>query len=327
MNVPHNSKRKIVQLAVLFSVALASVAATQRPAAEEPVANTKPQNELLILTLTDDAPQQFPVLHDAADADMQQALVLALEGLQLSAAVQRGELGVALVDITDLNHPRMAGVNEDIMIYAASLPKIAILLGAFQRVEDGEMSLDNQTVAQLTRMIRYSSNADATAMLNRVGKDYLADLLQSDRYRLYDPDFGGGLWVGKEYARSGAWKRDPINNISHGATAYEVARFYYLLETGRLVSEDSCRRMKEILSRPAIAHKFVRGLQQNRPGSTIYRKSGSWKQFHSDSAIVERDGKRYIAVALASNPNGGEWLSRLIVSLDDIIFDRAHSKS
>ncbi len=182
------------------------------------------------------------------------------------------------------------------------------------------MSLDEESIAQLTRMIRYSSNVDATIMLNRVGKNYLADLLQSDRYRLYDPAYGGGLWVGKEYAEAGAWKRDPLNNISHGATPYEVARFYYLLATGRLVSPDSCRRMKEILSMPAIEHKFVLGLQQNRPGSQLYRKSGSWRQFHADSAIVERDGRRYIAVALARHPRGNEWLSRLIVSLDDIVF-------
>lgn len=269
-------------------------------------------------------PKDYPSLRDTRDADMHRALVTQVAKLQLTQAVQQNKLGIALVDITDPGHPRMADINGDVMFYAASLPKIAILFGAFQRAAEGTLPLDDIAVSQLTRMIRYSSNADATVMLNRVGKVYLAELLQSDRYKLYDPSYGGGLWVGKEYAKAGAWKRDPINNFSHGATAYEVARFYYLLETDRLVSAESCKRMKEILSKPAINHKFVRGLHQHRPGSSIYRKSGSWKYFHSDSAIVERDGRRYIAVAWAVDPNGDEWLSRLIVALDDIIFAKAN---
>ncbi len=156
-------------------------------------------------------------------------------------------------------------------------------------------------------------------MLNRVGKDYLARLLQSARYRLYDPEQNGGLWVGKEYGKAPAWKRDPLSNLSHGATAVQVARFYYLLETGRLVSPEMSREMKEILGEPAIHHKFVKGLEQARPGARIYRKSGTWRTYHADSAIVEHNGRKYIAVALADDPAGGKWLSDLIVALDDLI--------
>lgn len=256
---------------------------------------------------------------------MQQELLKKLDDLHLTTAVQQQNLAVALVDLTDLNQPRMAAANGNSMLYAASLPKIAILLGAFQRAEEGALVLDEASMGQLTRMIRFSSNADATAMLNRVGKEYLARLLQSDQYKLYAPEYGGGLWVGKEYAKTSAWKRDPIHNLSHGATPVEVARFYYLLETGRLVSPDSCKKMKSILSEPAINHQFVRGLRAHRPGSNIYRKSGSWGQYHADSALVERDGRRYIAVALAIDPDAGQWLSEIIVALDDIVFDPANN--
>jgi beta-lactamase class A len=51
----------------------------------------------------------------------------------------------------------------------------------------------------------------------------------------------------------------------------------------------------------------------------IYRKSGTWQNFHADSGIIEHDGHRYIAVALAKDPAGGQWLSKLIVSLDHLI--------
>jgi beta-lactamase class A len=155
-------------------------------------------------------------------------------------------------------------------------------------------------------------------MLRRIGKPTLAAILQSDRFRLYDPTVNGGLWVGKDYGKIPAWKRDPLHNLSHGATALQVARFYYLLETQQLVSPDLSWEMKQILSKPALRHKFVKGLEA-RPGSTIYRKSGTWKHWHADSAIVERDGYKYIVVALAQHPRGGRWMSRLIVRLDDLI--------
>ena len=168
-------------------------------------------------------------------------------------------------------------------------------------------------------MIRNSSNEAATEILNQVGKDYLNELLQSPRYRLYDPEKNGGLWVGKEYGRSPAYDRDPLHNLSHGATAYQVARFYYLLETGQLVSPELSQLMKSILGNPAIEHKFVKGLKKVQPESRIYRKSGTWKQYHADSAIVEHDGRRYIAVALAKSRKGDQWLTDLIVALDKLV--------
>lgn len=266
------------------------------------------------------AGEGYPRLADSVDPDLQKGLQQSLNTLGLAKAARNGEISVALVDITDRNQPRLATINGDHMMYAASLPKIAILFGAFSRIERGDMNLDKNTHQQLVRMIRNSSNTAATMMLNKVGKQYLADLLESPRYRLYDRERNGGLWVGKEYARSGAWKRDPLHNLSHGATAFQVARFYYMLETSQLVSPALSKKMKAIMGKPAINHKFVRGLNEARPGSTIFRKSGTWRHYHADSAIVERDGRRYIAVALAQSAKGSHWLKRLVVAMDDLVF-------
>jgi beta-lactamase class A len=125
--------------------------------------------------------------------------------------------------------------------------------------------------------------------------------------------------VGKEYAKKGAWQRDPLHNLSHGATALQAARFYYLLETGRLVSPEYSREMKRMLADPAINHKFVKGIKSAHPDAQIYRKSGTWRQYHADSGIIEHEGRRYIAVALAASPEGGRWLSELIVELDKLV--------
>ncbi len=287
---------------------------------------------LLIITLFFVAPastqSEDPSLGETCDPRLQKALVTRLGSLHLQNATARKQLSVVVVDITDTSSPRMAYVNPNEMMYAASLPKIAILLGAFEKIASGEMDLNDETLEKLKLMIRYSSNAAATEILHRVGMDYLAELLQSPRYRLYDPEKNGGLWVGKDYAKAPAWKRDPLHNLSHGATALQVARFYYLLETGQLVSPELSKLMKSILADPAVEHKFVKGLKDIRPDSEIYRKSGTWGPYHSDSAIVEHHGRRYIAVALAKSSKGERWLQKLIVALDDIICPpEIHSRS
>jgi beta-lactamase class A len=208
------------------------------------------------------------------------------------------------------------------MMYAASLPKIAILLAAFERVHEGKLELDDENRELMTKMIRYSSNTAATELIQRVGRDYINKLLSSPKYRLYDERYNGGLWVGKEYARGVAYKRDPLHNLSHGATAFQVARFYYLLETGQLVSPALSQEMKQILGDPGIHHKFVKGLMHAAPEAQIYRKSGSWRDWHADSAIVEHAGRTYVAVALAKSPVGGKWLTNLITELDTIILEQ-----
>jgi beta-lactamase class A len=85
--------------------------------------------------------------------------------------------------------------------------------------------------------------------------------------------------------------------------------------------------MKSILGDPAINHKFVKGLKAVHPDSRIYRKSGTWQHYHADSAIIEHDGRRYIAVAIAKSPQGGEWLRKLIVAMDNLIFQRGSSSN
>ena len=255
----------------------------------------------------------------SCDPRLQKALEKRINGLKLNGATEHENLSIVVVDITNVSEPRMAYVNPNKMMYAASLPKIAILLGAFEKIAAGEMTLDDETLEKLKQMIQRSSNTAASEMLDRVGIDYLADLLQSPRYRLYDPEKGGGIWVGKEYGKAPARRRDPLHNLSHGATALQVARFYYLLETGQLVSPQLSELMKAILAETEIEHKFVKGLKNVQPESEIYRKSGTWGPYHSDSAIIEHDGRRYIAVALAKNRHGEQWLQKLIVALDEVV--------
>jgi beta-lactamase class A len=255
------------------------------------------------------------------DPKLQKEVVQALKDLELMDDARKKRLAVVLVDATDLEQPRVAAVNGDEMMYAASLPKIAVLLAAFEKIAEGKMELDRDTEWELHKMIRASSNAAATEMMHRVGKEYIARVLLSPRYRLYDTKHNGGLWVGKDYAAAGLWKRDPLHNLSHGATAMQVARFYFLLETENLVTPEYSRKMKEILGNSLLKHKFVRAMDRINPAALLFRKSGSWRTFHSDSALVEHDGRKYIAVVLSNDKDGPAWLDEIITALDGIISD------
>jgi beta-lactamase class A len=264
----------------------------------------------------------YPSLSQAKDPALQAQLEQRITRLNLDAPAQQGHLSVALVDVTDPQHPRLAEINGDDMVYAASLPKIAILLAVCERVHEGKLVLNDELRGLMSDMIRVSSNSAATELIRRAGHEYINEVLRSPKYRLYDTRTNGGLWVGKEYASGVAYQRDPLHNLSHGATAYQVARFYYLLETEQLVTPELSREMKAILGNPGIQHKFVKGLKSVSPAAQIYRKSGTWKNWHADSAIVEHAGRTYIAVALAESPQGGEWLKNLIGEMDQIILQQ-----
>ena len=252
------------------------------------------------------------------DGRLQAGLDEILQKHGLTEAVRSGRLAVAVADITDPDAPRVATVNGDRMMYAASLPKIAILLGAMDKMQRDRIVPDDSLSADIVQMIRYSSNAAATRVLQWVGRDPLIQLLQSQRLKLYDPAHNGGLWVGKDYGGNPAYRRDPLHNLSHGATAMQVTRLFYLLESGQLLDASRTALMKSALSEPGIRHKFVKGLEQ-RPEATIYRKSGTWRQFHADGALVESGGRKLVLVGLADDPKGGEWLASIAAPLHDLV--------
>lgn len=228
-------------------------------------------------------------------------------------------MAVAIVDLNG-NTPRFASVNGDVMMYAASLPKIAILLAAYQAFEDGTLEETPEMHEDLGAMIRRSSNKAATRMIDRLGMKKIQEILSDSRYGLYDINRGGGLWVGKRYASDGPRRGDPMFNLSHGATADQVARFYYMLVTGRLVSPTRSAQMLQDLSEPALNHKFVAALRIRAPSARLYRKSGTWKNWHSDSVLVrDRNWRNYILVALVQSSNGEKIINAIVPVVENII--------
>ena len=271
-------------------------------------------------------PIDTPGLIAGSDPDLQRALETLVRKQGLWKQVQSRRLAIGVADITDLDAPHYAALNPDHMMYAASLPKIAILLGAFVKIAAGDLELDDALHDEMVRMIRYSDNAAATSVLAKVGRRDLIEILKSEPLRLYDADHNGGLWVGKDYGPGKAYRRDPLHNLSHGATVHQVIRYFYLLEKGELVDARYRDEMKEILSNPGISHKFVAGLK-GRPGLEMFRKSGTWREFHADAALVEAGDHRFIIVGMARHRDGGKWLAALAGPMHDLVVRGAEGSS
>jgi beta-lactamase class A len=256
-------------------------------------------------------------LSQAADPQLQGQLEKLLRDQGLTAPVREDKLAVTLLVLTDPEHPRLAQVNGHHMLYAASLPKIAILLGVAAALDEGRLKLDRALQEDVHDMIRHSCNACANRVLDVVGENYVVEILQSPRFGFYDRDEDGGLWLGKAYGPEPAFRRDPLNGLSHGATSFQAARFYCGLHRGTLASPMATRLMLDALANPGIAHKFVSGLQDYED-IEIYRKSGTWRAWHADSALVRDGDNVYVIVGLADDSSGGAWLERLAAPLHEL---------
>ena len=214
---------------------------------------------------------------------------------------------------------KYAGLNDEHMMYAASLPKIAILLAAMDAIDKGELEYTKDIKKDLRLMISKSNNQASTRMIDRLGYEKIEAVLRAPKAKLYDEEVGGGLWVGKRYAAGGRRYPEPLKGLSHAATTKQVCSFYYQLVMGNLVSTERSKEMLNIMKDPALHHKFVNTLDKVAPQATIYRKSGSWKNYHSDSALVWGPKRKYIIVALIDNDLGESIIRKLVVPLEKVM--------
>lgn len=235
--------------------------------------------------------------------------------------ISQKKMAVGLVDLSNPDRAKFARVNGNYMMYAASLPKIAILLAAMDAIEKGELKETAEVKKDMRLMISKSDNQASTRMIDRVGYKKIEEVMTDPKYEFYDKQFGGGLWVGKRYGGGGDTNREPLKNLSHAASVTQVCRYYYLLANGKLVNENRSKQMLEIMEDPELHHKFVNTLDQVAPKAKLYRKSGSWKTYHSDSVLVWGDdpGRRYILVALVDDANGEMIIRKLAKSIDAMV--------
>jgi len=266
------------------------------------IENTYDQIPELPIEISDES---FRPLRDFRSSDLQKALEAVIKSdPNLSKLISNRKLCIGLVDLSDWETPSFASINGREMMYAASLPKIAVLLAAEDAIHKRELEETESLKRDMHAMIRYSDNQATTRVIDLLGYEKIESVMRDAKNEFYQEEEGGGLWVGKRYSKSGKTNREPLKNLSHAANAYQVCRFYYRLAFGRLISYDRSRDMLDILKDPGIKHKFVHTLLKLAPDAAIYRKSGSWQSWHADSVLVWDEDRRYILVALIQDSEG-----------------------
>lgn len=226
-----------------------------------------------------------------------------------------------MVGVLDLRTLRLAMWRPDKMEYAASVPKIGILLAYFQLHTEAVTNLSSTTRHELGLMAKASNNEMAAKYSQQMGLKEIQQVLND--CHLYETNHGGGIWVGKHYSKEGERIPDPVGNVSHGATVRQLLRYFLLLEQGRLVSPEASKVMRGIFESPEIPHdpiKFVKGLAGR--DVQIIRKWGSWENWLHDSAVITGPNRHYILVALTNHLQGDEYLEELARAMDDLMVQR-----
>lgn len=264
---------------------------------------------------------QWRPLSQTGDQKLQAGLELALKQHPAwRPLLVQGKMSVGLVDLSNPKAARFAQVNGNTMMYGASLPKLMVLLAAFQGFADGALKDTPEVHRDLIEMIRRSDNLAASRVIGRIGLRKIEALASDRRYQFYDPKKGGGIWLGGTYSHGGELNPEPITGLSHTATAYQLCRFYYLLAYGRLISPERSRQMLKILAFPDLPGKFVSVLETAVPPNYMYRKSGEVRGFHADSILVWDTGwRRYILVAMIEDARGEQILKELVPVAEQVL--------
>ncbi len=262
---------------------------------------------------------QYRPFAETADEVLQSALENALgKNRSWRALIEQDKMAVGVVDLSNPPKGRFASVNGWSMMYAASLPKIAILLAAYQSIEEGLLQDSPELHEWLARMIRNSNNPAASFLVDFIGLKHIGDVLK--QHHFYILEQGGGIWLGAGYPPVGERNPEPVKGLSHSATAMQICRFYYMLANGEIITPERSRQMLEILSRPGLHDKFVSVLEKHVSPDRLFRKSGDWDDSFSDSVLVCDDGwRKYILAALIEDKNGERILRDIVPVIEELL--------
>jgi beta-lactamase class A len=270
-------------------------------------------------------------------------------GARLAAdpALRRAELRVALLDLTH-EPPRLAQYHGEIPIYPASVVKFVYLMAAYAWQEQGRRNIDPELDAQLSLMIRQSSNRATQQVFARLTgtepgaeldaaayRDFRARRLTVDEWlrslgitdlHCVNPTYDGD---GDLSARDAQFLRDksvagalPSRGDQYSnrnaMTAVGTAKLLALLATDRaLTPADSAtvrRRMqRDPDEQPYLRHRIAGGAAR-LPGLQVYAKSGTWGPIYADAGIVRDAAGRQFVLAVftaGSPPYRGDFIAEL----------------
>jgi len=220
---------------------------------------------------------------------------------------------VCVVDISDINHPRVGAWEERNFVYPASAYKLYVLGEAIRQVTENKLRLDDvitvkehnvrsgsrlkasaqTTFSEVLRlMMMYSDNTAANEAIDAVDRDCASALLRA-------MGLEGSDITRKFLPRT---REDDGYTTVPGTSscALHFATFLWAVETGAIGAGRGRGLIKGYMSTVATAsQRFRKGLP---PSATLYSKSGTWNTFSSEVSIVEEGSMHYIICVLTALP-------------------------
>lgn len=248
------------------------------------------------------------------------------------AKLRRTQIRIALIDLTQGEGPRLAHFHGERPIYPASVVKFVYLMAAYAWRQQGRLTIDPALDADLTAMIRQSSNQATRKVFARLTETEPGPELPPEPYRAFcerrlivkrwleslgiedlhcvNPTYDGN---GDLFGRDRQFLRD--RTIAGGLprrgddypnrqamTAVGTAKLLALLATDRaLTREDSSavrgRMRRDAVEQPHLLPRIAGGAKRI-PGLEVYAKSGTWGPIYADAGIVRDPSGRQFVLAV-----------------------------
>lgn len=278
-------------------------------------------------------------------------------------ALQKAQVGVALLDLPKDGPPRLAHVGGDQAIYPASVVKFVYLMAAYRWQEEGRLTIDKSLDAEIDAMIRESSNQATQKVFARITGTKPGPALAPGEYRDFrerrlmvkrwleslgiddlhcvNPTYdGGGDITGRDQqflkdrsVKGGLASGDGEYPNRQGMTAIGTAKLLALLATDRALTPDDSstvrlRMKRDPKQQPHLARRIAGGAARI-PGLEVYAKSGTWGPNYADAGIVRApDGRQFVLVVYteAQPAYRGELIAQLTYRAATHIFGQPDAK-
>lgn len=224
-----------------------------------------------------------------------------------------GVASICVVDISDINNPRVGGWNMDHFVYPASTYKMYVLGEVIRQVCEGQLSLSEVytvdernvragsdllkdqrvTLSEVLRLMSmYSDNGAANVAIDVVGRKKVSALLHGMNLK--------GSEVTRKFLPRAQEDAEFKETSGTETSAKHAATYLYAVETGAIGGGRGRGLIKGYLgTNVQNTARFRAGLPAS---ATIYSKTGEWNTFTSEAAIIEDGNTRYIVCVLTVMP-------------------------
>ncbi|MDO8804878.1 MAG: serine hydrolase [Elusimicrobiota bacterium] len=227
----------------------------------------------------------------------------------------------SVYDLTD--DTKLAGINEDMPMQAASLIKPFIALAYFHEAASGRRKYTEAARNRMEDMIRDSDNAAANRFMRLLGGPAAVQRLLSRNYGEILQD----LHLVEYIPPNGRTYRNK-------ASVHDYSRFLYSLWSGALPGSAEIKRVMNLPKRT----RLCTGVPGVPPGTEVYSKTGTTSRLCADIGILvahRADGKRYPYIVIGVIQKGRsansyyDWMQDrgdVIRHVSDLVYEEISSR-